>query len=62
MSIIVRFSGSTVFYDMARFAKLTSYLRHRRPDDHINHSVYVFLLDKDELKYALEGEIETEQE
>jgi hypothetical protein len=40
-------------YDVARFAKLASYLRNREPDGHINYSVYIFLLDKKELSVAL---------
>ena len=40
-------------YDLARFAKLASYLRNREPDGHINYSVYIFLLDEKELAVAL---------
>jgi hypothetical protein len=40
-------------YDLARFAKLASYLRNREPDGHINYSVYIFLLDEKELSIAL---------
>jgi hypothetical protein len=42
-------------YDLARFAKLASYLRNREPDGHINYSVYIFLLDEKELAVALEN-------
>ena len=50
--------GTLVIYDLYRFARLASYLRHRKPDDHVNYSIYVFFLDEKELKLALEGDFE----
>lgn len=40
-------------YDLARFAKLANYLRNREPDTHINYSIYLFILNKEELSEAL---------
>lgn len=42
-------------YDSIRFYRLTCFLRHREPDDDINHSVYVFRLNATDLQQALEG-------
>jgi len=42
-------------YDFIRFCRLACHLRHRAPDEHINYSVYVFRLDAEELRQALEG-------
>ncbi len=41
-------------YDVARFAKLVSYLRDQKPDGNINYSIYIFNLDENRLKLALE--------
>lgn len=42
-------------YDMARFSRLTSFLRNRRePDAVIGHSVHVYKLDRQALRQALE--------
>ncbi|MEM4248458.1 MAG: hypothetical protein QXH80_04245, partial [Candidatus Nanoarchaeia archaeon] len=40
-------------YDLARFAKLAKYLRNREPDSHINYSIYLFILNEEELRSAL---------
>jgi hypothetical protein len=45
-------------FDLARFAKLASFLRHREPDANINYSVYVFFLGDKELELALNEQIE----
>ena len=42
-------------YDFIRFCRLTCFLRHREPDEHINYSVYVFRLNASDLRQALEG-------
>lgn len=40
-------------FDLARFARLASFLRCSTPDGNINYSVYVFELDDNELELAL---------
>ena len=40
-------------FDLARFARLASFLRCSTPDGNINYSVYVFDLDDNELELAL---------
>ena len=39
-----------------RFARLASYLRHREPDDHVNHGVQAYFLTRKELRDALQGD------
>jgi hypothetical protein len=42
------------FYNF-RLSRLTTYLRKRRPDDQINHSVLVYRLGAADLAAALDG-------
>jgi hypothetical protein len=42
-------------HDYLRYVRLLAYLRHRQPDDHVGHSILIFLLTQDELDRASGG-------
>ena len=42
-------------YELLRFSRLTSYLRHREPDDQVGYSILIYRLTDAEITSALEG-------
>ena len=53
---------SLAMFDLARFARLASFLRQTSPDSDINYSVYVFDLNENDLNLALDSQLEILQE